>query len=64
LAGTSVFSSGIEIVFSTGSRSSRPALRGAARDLFEPRSDPDSIARMMGLAISASGLGPRAMSIA
>ena len=51
------FSDRIEIIASCTSEAQRVISSKRA-------SDPDSIARMIGLGISASGLGPRAMSIA
>ena len=64
-AGTSVASSGTEIRFSDRSEIIASCTSEAQRVISSNRASvPDSIARKIGLLISASGLGPWAMSIA
>ncbi len=65
LAGTSDLSSGIEIVFSERMEIIASWTSEAQRVISSKRArEPDSMARMIGLGMRASGLGPRAMSIA
>ena len=64
-AGTSVASSGTEIRFSESSEIIASCTSEAQRVISSKRARlPDSIARKIGLLISDSWLGPRAMSMA
>ena len=64
-AGTSDFSSGIAIVFSERIEIMASCTSDAQRVISSKRASvPDSIALNIALGMSASGLGPRAISIA
>ena len=64
-AGTSVISSGTEMRFSESSEISASCTSAAQRVISSKRARvPDSMARKIGLLISASWLGPWAISIA